>query len=475
MEQYQGIQKPLWRLHPAERKTILLVGDIFFTVLALLISLFFWARADNEWLNFSWQFIIERPPFWYYLLPFLWMLMLSGLYDIRRASNRSEVFQGVGMAAIFSAFIYLFIFFLSAPNSLPRLGVAIFFVAVTLLTLLWRLIYIQVFTTPTFLRRILIVGAGRAGTSLMEVINSIWPIPFYVVGFIDDDPEKIGSTFSGVPVIGKSEDLLRIIEEKEVADVIFSISGNLSHFLVDALLKAEEEGIEVSTMPKIYEELLGRVPIYLLQPDWLLRSFVDEVHNSRFYELSKRLIDIAGSLIGGVALVVLFPIIASLILLDGGAPIFYSQIRLGKNGKPFRILKFRTMTQDAEKDGKARPAEENDERVTHVGKLLRKSHLDEIPQVINILRGEMSFVGPRSERPEIVEELQKSIPFYRARLFVKPGLTGWAQVNYGYASGAEQNAVKLEYDLYYIKRRTFMMDISILFQTFSSVIGLRGR
>ena len=309
----------------------------------------------------------------------------------------------------------------------------------------------------------------------MEVINSIWPIPFYVVGFIDDDPEKIGSTFSGVPVIGKSEDLLRIIEEKEVADVIFSISGNLSHFLVDALLKAEEEGIEVSTMPKIYEELLGRVPIYLLQPDWLLRSFVDEVHNSRFYELSKRLIDIAGSLIGGVALVVLFPIIASLILLDGGAPIFYSQIRLGKNGKPFRILKFRTMTQDAEKDGKARPAEENDERVTHVGKLLRKSHLDEIPQVINILKGEMSFVGPRSERPEIVEELQKSIPFYRARLFVKPGLTGWAQVNYGYASGAEQNAVKLEYDLYYIKHRTFMMDISILFQTVSSVIGLRGR
>jgi lipopolysaccharide/colanic/teichoic acid biosynthesis glycosyltransferase len=113
--------------------------------------------------------------------------------------------------------------------------------------------------------------------------------------------------------------------------------------------------------------------------------------------------------------------------------------------------------------------------VTHVGKLLRKSHLDEIPQVINILKGEMSFVGPRSERPEIVEELQKSIPFYRARLFVKPGLTGWAQVKYGYASGAEQNAVKLEYDLYYIKRRTFMMDISILFQTVSSVIGLRGR
>lgn len=164
-----------------------------------------------------------------------------------------------------------------------------------------------------------------------------------------------------------------------------------------------------------------------------------------------------------------------MILLDSGRPVLYLQERLGKNGRVYKIIKFRTMKLDAEKDGVARPATQNDQRATRFGRLLRRSHLDELPQIINILKGEMSWVGPRSERPEIIQNLEKEIPFYRARLFVKPGLTGWAQVNYGYAAGAEENSVKLEYDLYYIKHRNLGLDILILLRTVGNVLGLKGR
>jgi lipopolysaccharide/colanic/teichoic acid biosynthesis glycosyltransferase len=244
---------------------------------------------------------------------------------------------------------------------------------------------------------------------------------------------------------------------------------------LNTLIEAEENGIEITSMPVMYEELTGRVPIYLLKPDWLLRSFIDYAHVNRFYELGKRFIDIIGGLIGVIITIVLYPIIGLVIVLDNWGPIIYSQIRLGKNGKYYNILKFRTMFVDAEINGNYKPAEENDQRITTIGKILRKSHLDELPQFINVLKGEMSLVGPRSERPMIVENYQKEIPFYRGRLLVKPGLTGWAQVNYGYASTIEENAIKLEYDLYYIKHRDLMMDLSIMLLTISSVIGLRGR
>ena len=244
--------------------------------------------------------------------------------------------------------------------------------------------------------------------------------------------------------------------------------------MFEKVLEAEENGIEVTTMPIVYEELLGRVPIFLLKSDWVLRSFVDQAHVGGFYELAKRLIDIIGGIVGCLILLLSLPIIGTIILLESGAPIFYYQSRLGKNGRFYNMIKYRSMVQDAESDGIARPAAENDIRTTFFGKFLRKSHLDELPQFFNILKGDMSLVGPRAERPELVALLQQHIPFYRARLFVKPGLSGWAQVNYGYANDYETNGVKLEYDLYYIKHRNLMLDISIMIRTVGTVIGLRG-
>jgi lipopolysaccharide/colanic/teichoic acid biosynthesis glycosyltransferase len=265
---------------------------------------------------------------------------------------------------------------------------------------------------------------------------------------------------------------MNTIEQHRVSDVIFSISGEMSPEMFQALLQAEEEGVEVTTMPSIYEELMGRVPIFLLQSDWILRSFVDQAHANGFYELVKRLEDVVGGLVGMLILAILFPPVALAILLESGGPVIYTQTRLGKNGREYTIIKFRTMREAFDGEGQPLPDEQ---RITRVGRFLRKSRLDEVPQFINVLRGEMSLVGPRAERSELVNELQNKVPFYRARLLVKPGISGWAQINFGYATTVEDTAVKLEHDLYYIKHRNILLDFIILLRTFGTVVGFRGQ
>ena len=473
MKKYQQYQKPLWRITTRERRFILLFGDLIVIGLALIVALYFWAMGD-QWLKFSWQFLKERPPDWYYFLPIIWLALLLELYDPRRASKRADTIRGIAVAAAICTILYLAIFFISEPKSLPRRGVAGFIGAVAVLNLLWRLLYIRVFNAPAFLRRVLIIGAGRAGSILAEIIQKIKPTPFTVVGFIDDDSKKQKAKISELPVLGSSNTLMAVIEKQYITDLIFAISGDMHDTLYSAILSAEELGIEVTTMPVVYEELLGRVPISLLADDWVLRSFVDRAHASGSYELVKRLMDFLGAIFGLIFLILLFPILSLIIVIDDGFPIIFSQTRVGKSGKHFNLYKFRSMCRDAEKDGIARFAVENDERATRIGKFLRKSHIDELPQLINVLRGDISLVGPRAERPELVLSLEKEVPFYRARLFVKPGVTGWAQINYQYASNVEETAVKLEHDLYYIMHRNIILDIMILFRTFGAVFGFRG-
>jgi exopolysaccharide biosynthesis polyprenyl glycosylphosphotransferase len=295
------------------------------------------------------------------------------------------------------------------------------------------------------------------------------------LGFIDDDPEKIGTSLEGFRVFASSERMLDLIEQLGVSDVIVSITGEMRGQTFQTLLDVQERGIEVTRMRTVYEELLGRVPIHHLESDWVLRSFIDEARTSGFYEIGARALDIIGSIIGLMILLVMLPILAIVMLIDDGLPIFYTQTRLGKGARVFEMIKLRTMIKNAEADGHARPAEENDPRVTRVGNFLRRTRIDELPQFWDVLRGEMSIVGPRAERPELVAKYQKQIPFYRARLMVKPGITGWAQINYGYASTIEDTEIKLEYDLYYIKNRSLMMDIVIILRTISTVLSRKGR
>jgi exopolysaccharide biosynthesis polyprenyl glycosylphosphotransferase len=467
----------IWRLHPHERRYLLIFGDFFMAMIALLVALYFWA-ISHEWLGWSLDFLQERPPLWFYLLPIMWLILMVDLYDIDRSSNWGQSVRGVARTALIGLIVYLalYFYFTDPPESLlPRRGVAAFLLAASLLTLTWRYIYIRIFTAPRFMRRVLIMGAGKAGQTLLKILNDMWPPPFHIVGIIDDDVEKIGKTVEKYPVLGSRDCLMEMIAQKDISDIVVAISGELHGKSFQTLLDVQERGVRITRMPVVYEELLGRVPIRLLEADWILRSFAEQNQARGFYEIGKRGLDVLGGLMGVSLFLLTLPMISLAILLDNGRPVFYSQTRSGRGAVPYKIIKYRTMRVDAEPNGVPLWAKEDDERATRVGKLLRKTHLDEIPQFLNVLKGEMSLVGPRAERPELVEMFQKHVPFYRARLLVKPGMTGWAQVNFGYASTVDETVVKLEYDLYYIKHRSLLMDLMVVLRTPATVFGLRGQ
>ncbi|HLF90269.1 MAG TPA: sugar transferase [Anaerolineales bacterium] len=464
-----------WRLRPRERQPFLLVGDLVVSTLSLLLALYIWGLSSKEWLGLSSEFFTTRVPFWFYLLPLIWLGLMVELYDIRRAGNIIATARGVAVSALLGLGLYLLIYFTSSPNSLPRGGVAYFLIGVSILTLVWRILYIRVFTTSAFMRRALIVGGGKAGRTLLQIYNAMEPPPFLVAGVIDDDPNKSGTDIESYRVLGGAERLPKIIEEENVSDLIVCISGEIGGRTFQTLLDLQERGLEIVRMQTVYEELLGRVPIFHLEADWILRNFVEASRVSAFYLLTKRFLDLLVGILGLLALAIVFPFVALANLLESGLPIFYTQTRSGQSDRSYELIKFRTMWQDAEKDGTPQWTKENDERVTRVGRILRKTHLDELPQCLNILRGEMSIVGPRPERPELIALFQKHVPFYRARLLVKPGLTGWAQVHQDYAANVEETNMKLEYDLYYIKHRSLLLDLIIMLRTPATVLGFRGR
>ena len=462
-----------WRLRPRERRTLLLLGDFLMAEIALIVAIYVWSAADL-FQAFTFNFI-SRLPSWFFLLPFFWPLLMVRLYDEHHARYRGQTLRSIAFSALIGLGMYMVFYFTSEPKSLPRIGVAAFIICVFTLTLLWRMLYIQIFTAPQFMRRVLLIGAGETGKIMLKIINQVNPRPYILVGIIDDDPQKIGKNLEGFEVFGGSEVLLEAISNHQITDLIVAISGQMQGGMFQALLDAQEVGVEIIRMPVAYEELLHRVPIRYLEAEWILRSFVDKARSETFSEMIKRGIDLLGGLVGMILLTILSPFVAAAILLESGKPVLYKQTRMGRGGLHYNIYKFRTMRQDAEANGLPQWAEENDRRATKVGLFMRKTHIDEIPQFYNVIRGEMSLVGPRAERPELVEWFQKRVPFYRARLLVRPGITGWAQVNQQYASTVDETIEKLEYDLYYIMHRNVLMDLRIIAQTPAMVFRLKGR
>ena len=475
--------RPALRLRPNEQRFILLIGDLVASVSAMFAAVYIWYQYSLYQLIQSGmtetraaKLIEIVVPFWFYLLPLAWLLLMVELYDPHVSSNWQKTSRGIIVASFVGLLGYSVLFTIRQdPNSLPRIGVGAFLFLALTLSLVWRAIYIRVYTATGLQRRVLIVGAGKAGQTMAEVYRTLQPPPFWLVGFIDDDPKKVGRSVMGYPIIASSAQLLKVIDDYKITEVVVAITGVMRGATFQIILDAQERGTEVVRMPTLYEEVAGRVPIHHLESDWMLRSFIDQARGSAFYELTKRLLDIFGGLVGLVILFVTFPILALVIAVDSGFPIIYTQPRLGKNGRPYVIYKYRSMRKDAEADGLIKPAAENDPRVTRVGYFLRRSRMDELPQFWNVVRGEMSLVGPRAERYELVNSYQKQIPFYRARLLVKPGVTGWAQINYGYAATVYDTVIKLEYDLYYIKHRTLSMDVNIILRTIGTVVRRTGR
>ena len=395
----------------------------------------------------------------------------NDLYDLTVVhSNRELVvrlLQAAGAAAIVLAFACVMFptLILDPGTFVTALGV--FVVAV----LTWRVAFNHLARDPHLEERVLIVGTGKTARVLAQQIGTQQDFAYRLVGFVADE--------GGGPVyvrqhdiLGSAPDIDRILGTRHVDRIVVGLSDRRGRLPIEALLRAKMSGVRVEDATTTYERLTGKILIDDLKPSWLI--FSDGFRASRMTRFVKRMLDLSFSIILAIGTAPLMVLTAIAIKLDSPGAALYSQERVGENGRVFRIYKFRSMRTDAEQAGKPVWARDKDDRVTRVGRFIRKTRLDELPQLWNVMAGDMSFVGPRPERPFFVEQLAREIPFYLQRHAVKPGLTGWAQVKYQYGSSIEDAMEKLRYDLYYIKHLSVVFDLTIALDTVKVILFGKG-
>ncbi len=454
-----------------ERKVLLFVGDTLAVIGALLVVTTWRLQVPPTWEA------IGSHRTWFLLLLGLWGIVgsLLNAYDLQLAARIRTGMQRPLVAALVVGGLYLAIPYITPPLLSSRLTAGSFVLALVGLVAIGRMGYALLLAQPAFRQRILVVGAGWNGSTLVEAVRAHAPTVYDIIGYIDDDPTKRDAIIQGVPVLGTRRDLARIVRDQAISEVIIAIThyDTIEGELVQALMACHELGVQVTAMPVLFERLTGKVPVehagqglHVILPT--------DGGPSLVYLAAKRVIDVSVGLLGGVVMLGLFPLVALAMRLESPGPIFYRQVRLGRGSRPFMLVKFRTMVPNAEVEG-PQWAQDADPRMTKIGRILRRLHLDEVPQAINLLRGEMSFIGPRPERPEFVTDLEKRIPFYRTRHALRPGITGWAQVNYQYGSSTEDAFMKLQYDLYYVKRCSLWLDLLIFVKTLGLFLTFRGR
>jgi len=466
-------RRHIFSVQMAEHKTILMIVDGILVTVALLIGLWLGARQSN-WI-FSLELILAYLP-WFVGVMLLYFILATAndAYRPRVAADPAASFIALVKTVFQILVLYLLIYALLPPWSLPRHFVGYFAIISPFFLIGWRRLYTIVFALSAFQRRAIVVGAGWAGRTIVKTLADFAPLHYEVIGFVDDDPAKNQKTIQGVPVLGPTSDLIDLAQRTATTDVVLAINQDLQGEVLASLLTCYELGLQVSTMSDMYERLSDRVPVEHIGDNWFVVLPLENRSQNVAYRLIKRGLDLAISLTGLLIFGLLLPVLAIVIKVDSPGPVFYRQKRVGRAGRDFELLKLRSMVVDAEQDGQARWAEQYDKRVTRVGLFLRRTRLDELPQLLNVLHGEMSLVGPRPERPEFVIDLQQEIPFYRTRLTVKPGLTGWAQVNYDYGRSVTDALEKLRYDLYYIKHQSIQLDLVILLKTVSTILMLKG-
>ena len=454
----------------SEHRALLVAGDAL--ALGVGVSLALWTWSITAGVAFTWTFVQERAA-WFLALP-VWVLAVAPLYDLRTALVVSATVRALTRAVGVLLAAYLVVYFYTPRYEMPRLVALYVLWDGALLTLGWRLVYIWFVTHLPLDRRVLILGASEAGRTTRHLLREAAPHAT-VVGFVDDDQGLWGEKVDGVPVLGGADRLADAVSHLGVGEVVVAVPYRASGALLGALANCLHQGVNVMPMWQVYEDLLHRVPVRHLESGWLFSSFVEAAKSKEASRVAKRGLDLIGAAAGLVILAILTPLIVPAIWFDSGRPIFFRQRRVGRGGASFRMLKFRTMIQDAEADGSPRWAGRRDSRVTRAGHFLRRTRLDELPNLVNVLQGDMSLVGPRPERPEFVVQLEQEIPFFRTRLLVRPGLTGWAQVNHPYGDSVHGALEKLEFDLYYVKHRSLFFDLWILIRTVGTVLALRGQ
>jgi sugar transferase (PEP-CTERM system associated) len=394
----------------------------------------------------------------------------NDLYDLQVVSRRAELIvhllQALGMTTLVLACLYYLAPDLSLGRSVAVLAAVVIFVSLVV----WRLaVDASDFLRPA--RRLLIAGTGSSGIRLVRDLLTRPELNLKVVGFLDERGERIGESLINPGIIGGVADITPCVEREKVDWIILSFAERRGVMPTQDLLKLKLAGVRIEDVHTVYERMTGRVMLETLSPSWFFLS--DGFRKDFLVTFAKRVIDLV---VSAAALTVLFPLlllIAMAILLESGRPVLFKQQRVGAHGKIFTMLKFRSMRRDAESNGPAW-ASRGDARVTRVGRVLRPFRLDELPQLANVLRGDMSLVGPRPERPAFVEMLENTIPFYNERHTVRPGLTGWAQIKFPYGSSVDDAKAKLEYDLFYIKHLSPLLDLAILFRTVQVVLFARG-
>jgi len=397
----------------------------------------------------------------------------NDLYDLSAGSGSMDqvlrVEQSLGAASLLLGLLYFLL-----PNLLLSRGVFIIgMILVTVLLVLSRKFLDGAWQLSSPLQRIVILGTGALALELAREVTRRADLGMKLEGFVSGtalpaDSEKI----FGFPILGSAMEMEAIAQRGAISRIIVALENRRGVLPTRELVTLRVQGVRVDDASSVLSALTGRIPLHAVKPSWFV--FSDGFHRSKWNELLKRTLDLAAGIVGLLLSLPIMTLVAVAILLDSKGPVIYRQTRVGRMDRCFDVMKFRSMRVDAEKKNGAQWATKNDARVTRVGGFLRKYRLDELPQFLNVIRGDMSFVGPRPERPCFVEELRKQIPYYDERHSVRPGITGWAQVQYSYGASVEDAFNKLEYDLFYLKNTSLSFDLAIILKTVKIVISGHG-
>lgn len=400
-------------------------------------------------------------------------LFFADMYDLRLVADRRELFvrllRSLAATTIILAVVYFWFPSLIVGRGVFLLTTAFIIAAILLSRLLFEFATSQV--QPG--ERLLLIGTTPAAVALAQEIHERQAeLGVEIVGFVDPDPARVGAALFNPGVIGTIDDIPAIVRTRSVDRVVVSLADARGRLDMFKLLEIKLSGVTFDHLATVYEEYTGKIAVENLRPSWMI--FSEGFRKSKAQIVTKRLLDIVVASLGLLLAAPIALIVMALIKFTSPGPIFYRQERVGQDGRPFMVVKFRSMRVDAEVGTGPVWAQKNDTRVTPIGRFLRRTRLDEIPQLWNALRGDMSMVGPRPERPGFVADLTRQIPFYGQRHVVKPGVTGWAQVRYTYGASVEDALQKLQYDLYYIKNMSVALDIFVMFQTVKTVLLRRG-
>ena len=400
-------------------------------------------------------------------------LYYGDLYEDFAIRRRVELFLRISQAFLVGTLILTLVYFIF-PAFLVGRGILLIYLPLALAGVLaWRSAFRWAWGHEALRETVLVLGTGRSAQEIAREILRKAPYGFEVVGFLGEHPAEVGRRLVNPSVIGTIADLPDLVQKEKVSLIVVALEDFRGKLPIAELLRCRLAGIRVEEVTSFFERLTGKILVKSLRPSWFV--FSTGFNKPRLFRSSKRVGEFLVALVALALIAPLLAVLALLIKLDGPGPILYRQERVGEKGRRFSLLKLRTMRADAEEEtGPIWASRGGDPRATAVGRWLRALRLDEIPQLLNVLRGEMSFVGPRPERPHFVEKLRQIIPYYDERHGVKPGITGWAQIKFGYGSNIEDAEEKLQFDLYYIKHMSWIFDVGILFYTLKVVLLGRG-